>query len=41
MKTAPEKEIVLGAQLMAVWRCKSMQDVLVHSDQGSQYGSHE
>ena len=30
------KEHVLGALLMAVWRRKPSQKVLVHSDQGSQ-----
>lgn len=33
------REIVLDALVMAVWRRKPQQRVLVHSDQGSQYGS--
>lgn len=41
MKTTLAKEIVLDALLMAVWRRKPRQDVIIHSDQGSQYGSHE
>jgi len=39
MKPTLAKEIVLDALLMAVWRRKPKQRVLVHSDQGSQYGS--
>jgi putative transposase len=35
------KELVLDALLMAVWRRKPKQSVLVHSDQGSQYTSHD
>ena len=35
------KELVLDALLMAVWRRKPNQKVLVHSDQGSQYTSHD
>ena len=34
-------DIVLSALLMAVWRCKPQKQVLVHSDQGSQYTSYE
>ena len=33
------REIVLDALLMAIWRRKPQHRVLVHSDQGSQYGS--
>jgi len=33
------KELVLDALLMAVWRRKPKEQVIVHSDQGSQYGS--
>ena len=33
------KELVLDAILMAVWRRKPKDTVLIHSDQGSQYGS--
>lgn len=39
MKTSLRREIVLDALLMAVWRRKPKDTVLVHSDQGSQYGS--
>ena len=35
------KDIVLNALLMAVWRRNSQKQVLVHSDQGTQYTSHE
>jgi len=33
------KEIVLDALLMAVWRRRPTEPVIVHSDQGTQYGS--
>jgi len=39
MKTSLHREIVIDALLMAVWRRKPKNRVLVHSDQGSQYGS--
>lgn len=39
MKSSLAKEIVLDALLMAVWRRRPKQRVLIHSDQGSQYGS--
>jgi len=35
------KDIVLSALLMAIWRCNPQKQALVHSDQGSQYTSHE
>ena len=35
------KEIILNALLMGVWRRNPQKQVLVHSDQGSQYTSHE
>jgi putative transposase len=35
------KELALNALLMAVWRRKPQQEVLVHSDQGSQFSSHD
>jgi putative transposase len=35
MKPTLAREIVLDALLMAVWRRKPKQRVLVHSDQGS------
>ena len=39
MKPTLAREIVLDALVMALWRRKPQQRVLVHSDQGSQYGS--
>lgn len=33
------KELAIDALLMAVWRRKPSEEVVVHSDQGSQYGS--
>lgn len=39
MKPTLAKELVLDAILMAVWRRKPTNTVIVHSDQGSQYGS--
>jgi len=39
MKPTLAREIVLDALLMAVWRRKPQYPVIVHSDQGSQYGS--
>lgn len=39
MKPTLAREIVLDALLMAVWHRKPAHRVLVHSDQGSQYGS--
>lgn len=39
MKPTIAREIVLDALMMAVWRRRPTQSVLVHSDQGSQYGS--
>ncbi len=41
MKPTLAKELALDALLMAVWRRKPRGSVLVHSDQGSQYGSDE
>ncbi len=35
------KELALNALLMAVWRRKPVRKVIVHSDQGSQYTSHD
>ena len=35
------KDIVLNALLMAVWRRQPKKQVMVHSDQGSQYTSHD
>jgi len=39
MKPTLEREGVLDALLMAIWRRKPKEQVIVHSDQGSQYGS--
>jgi putative transposase len=39
MKPSLSKELALDALLMAVWRRKPTSRVVVHSDQGSQYGS--
>ncbi|MBB5191832.1 putative transposase [Silvimonas terrae] len=39
MKPTMTRELALDALLMAVWRRKPPGRVLVHSDQGSQYGS--
>lgn len=41
MKATLAKEIVLDALLMAVWRRKPKQSVIIHSDQGSQFSSDE
>ncbi|HIG7360923.1 TPA: IS3 family transposase [Klebsiella pneumoniae] len=41
MQSRMTKDIVLNALLMALWRRNPQKQVLVHSDQGSQYTSHE
>ena len=41
MQSRITREIVLDALLMAVWRRKPTTSVTVHSDQGSQYTSHD
>ena len=41
MQSRITKELVLNALLMAVWRRKPSTAVTVHSDQGSQYTSHD
>ncbi|ELY6223633.1 IS3 family transposase, partial [Cronobacter muytjensii] len=41
MQSRMTKDIVLNALLMAVWRRNPQKQVLVHSDQGSQYTSDE
>lgn len=41
MQSRITKELVLDALLMAVWRRKPSGKVVVHSDQGSQYTSHD
>jgi len=39
MQSTLARDLVLDALLMAVWRRKPKHRVIVHSDQGSQYGS--
>lgn len=39
MKPTMATEIVLDALMMAVWRRKPKHEVIIHSDQGSQFGS--
>lgn len=39
MKPTLAREIVLDALIMDVWRRRPKDRVMVHSDQGSQYGS--
>lgn len=39
MKPTMDREIVLDALMMAVWRRKPKNQVLIHSDQGSQFSS--
>jgi len=39
MKPTLARELVLDALMMAVWRRRPKDRVMVHSDQGSQYGS--
>jgi len=39
MQSSMGKDLVLDAVLMAVWKRRPHKDVLIHSDQGSQYGS--
>lgn len=39
MQSTMKKDLVLDAILMAVWRRRPKFDVVIHSDQGSQYGS--
>ncbi len=41
MQSRIKKELVLNALLMAVWRREPSSLVTVHSDQGSQYTSHD
>lgn len=36
-----ERDLVIRALLLAVWRRKPKERVIIHSDQGSQYTSHE
>ncbi len=41
MKPTLARDLVLDALLMAVWRRKPQSSVIVHSDQGTQYGSYD
>ncbi|MEN3033303.1 IS3 family transposase, partial [Chromobacterium amazonense] len=41
MQPRIDRELVLNALLMAVWRRQPKQSVLVHSDQGSQFSSYD
>ena len=41
MQSRIDRELAIGALLMAVWRRKPEQTVIVHSDQGSQFTSHD
>ena len=41
MKSRITADLVLDALLMALWRRNPKNKVLIHSDQGSQYTSHE
>ena len=41
MQARITKELALDALLMAVWRRNPQSTVMVHSDQGSQYTSHD
>ena len=41
MQPTMSRDLVMQALLSAVWRRRPTGKVLVHSDQGSQYGSHD
>lgn len=41
MQSRMQVDLVLSALLMAVWRRKPISKVIIHSDQGSQFTSHE
>jgi len=41
MQSRMQMDLVLSALLMAVWRRKPKQKVIIHSDQGSQFTGHE
>lgn len=41
MRPTLARELVVDALLMAVWRRKPRRSVIIHSDQGSQYGSED
>ena len=40
MQSRMDKELVSSALLMAIWRRKPSEPVMVHSDQGSQFSSY-
>jgi putative transposase len=41
MQSRMDRELALNALLMAVWRRQPEDEVIVHSDQGSQFSSHD
>jgi len=41
MQGQMDKELVVSALLMALWKRKPQQTVMIHSDQGSQFSSYE
>ena len=41
MGSRMDRELAINALLMAVWRRQPKQEVLVHSDQGSQFSSYD
>ena len=41
MQPRMESELAINALLMAVWRRQPAQQVITHSDQGSQFNSYE
>jgi putative transposase len=41
MQPRMERDLVIRALLMAIWRRKPVEKVVIHSDQGSQFTSHE
>ncbi len=41
MQSRMDRELAINALLMAVWRRQPKQEVIVHSDQGSQFSSHD
>jgi len=41
MQSRMDRELALNALLMAIWRRQPRQEVIVHSDQGSQFSSHD
>jgi putative transposase len=38
MKASMARDLVIDALLMACWRRRPKNEVMIHSDQGSQYG---